>query len=71
MKRMSKKILVTGCNGQLGRAINKEYAGSDVTFINTDVAEGEGVTALAIMGQNAGWHWDHCRFSRRNLQKQR
>ena len=48
MKRMSKKILVTGCNGQLGRAINKEYAGSDVTFINTDVAEGEGVTALDI-----------------------
>ena len=45
---MSKKILVTGCNGQLGRAINKEYAGSDVTFINTDVAEGEGVTALDI-----------------------
>ena len=30
MKRMSKKILVTGCNGQLGRAINKEYAGSDI-----------------------------------------
>ena len=24
-----KKILVTGCNGQLGRAIRKEYAGSD------------------------------------------
>ena len=48
MKRMSKKILVTGCNGQLGRAINKEYAGRDVTFINTDVAEGEGVTALDI-----------------------
>ena len=48
MKRMSKKILVTGCNGQLGRAINKEYAGSDVTFINTDVVEGEGVTALDI-----------------------
>ena len=48
MKRMSKKILVTGCNGQLVRAINKEYAGSDVTFINTDVAEGEGVTALDI-----------------------
>lgn len=41
MKRMSKKILVTGCNGQLGRAINKEYAGSDVTFINTDVVEGK------------------------------
>ena len=37
-----KKILVTGCNGQLGRAINKEYAGEDVSFINTDVVEGEG-----------------------------
>ena len=48
MKRMSKKILVTGCNGQLGRAINKEYAGSDVTFINTDVVEGEDVRALDI-----------------------
>lgn len=35
-----KKILVTGCNGQLGRAIRAEYAKEDVTFINTDVAEG-------------------------------
>lgn len=34
-----KKILVTGCNGQLGRAINKEYENDDVTLINTDVAE--------------------------------
>lgn len=35
-----KKYLVTGCNGQLGRAINEEYAGDDtVEFINTDVAE--------------------------------
>ena len=34
-----KKILVTGCNGQLGRAINKEYANEDVELINTDVAE--------------------------------
>ena len=35
-----KKILVTGCNGQLGRAINKQYAGSsDVELINTDVAD--------------------------------
>ncbi len=25
-----KKILVTGCNGQLGRAINKEYEKDDV-----------------------------------------
>lgn len=34
-----KKILVTGCNGQLGRAINVEYANDDVELINTDVAE--------------------------------
>lgn len=32
-------ILVTGCNGQLGRAINKEYETDDVVLINTDVAE--------------------------------
>lgn len=42
-----KKILVTGCNGQLGRAIRKEY-GDTVEFINTDVVEGEGITALDI-----------------------
>lgn len=34
-----KKILVTGCNGQLGRAINKEYENEAVELINTDVAE--------------------------------
>lgn len=45
---MAKKILVTGCNGQLGRAIQKEYAGGDVEFINTDIAEGENVHALDI-----------------------
>ncbi|HIT88986.1 MAG TPA: dTDP-4-dehydrorhamnose reductase [Candidatus Merdenecus merdavium] len=34
------KILVTGCHGQLGRAINKEYAGNtNVELVNTDVAE--------------------------------
>ena len=43
-----KKILVTGCNGQLGRAINKEYAKDNVEFINTDVQAGEGITALDI-----------------------
>lgn len=48
-----KKILVTGCNGQLGRAIRKEYAGEDVTFINTDVMEGDGVVALDITDVNA------------------
>lgn len=35
-----KKILVTGCNGQLGRAIQKEY-GDSVEFILTDVVEGK------------------------------
>ena len=35
-----KKILVTGCNGQLGRAINQVYEGdSKVELINTDVAD--------------------------------
>ena len=43
-----KKILVTGCNGQLGRAIRKVYEQDEVIFINTDVVEGEGVLALDI-----------------------
>ena len=43
-----KKILVTGCNGQLGRAIRKAYENDEVTFVNTDVAEGEGIIALDI-----------------------
>ena len=34
------KIIVTGCNGQLGRAINHELKGKhDIEFVNTDVAE--------------------------------
>ena len=34
------KIFVTGCNGQLGRAINLQYKdATDVTFVNTDVAD--------------------------------
>lgn len=43
-----KKILVTGCNGQLGRAIRAEYANEAVEFINTDVIEADGVIALDI-----------------------
>ncbi len=43
-----KRILITGCNGQLGRAINSVYKGEQVEFINTDVTEGEGVVALDI-----------------------
>ncbi len=35
-----KKIVVTGCNGQLGRAINRAYNGSEeFELINTDVEE--------------------------------
>lgn len=35
-----KKIIVTGCNGQLGIAVNKQYAGcQDISLINTDVSE--------------------------------
>jgi dTDP-4-dehydrorhamnose reductase len=43
------KIIVTGCNGQLGRAINKQLAPSGkYELINTDVFEGEGITPLDI-----------------------
>lgn len=35
-----KPIIVTGCNGQLGRAINKQLAGNtEYELVNTDVAE--------------------------------
>lgn len=43
-----KKILVTGCNGQLGRAIQNVYKNDDVEFILTDVVEGSGIHALDI-----------------------
>lgn len=47
------KIIVTGCNGQLGRAINKELAGSGFELINTDVFEGDGITPLDITNVDA------------------
>ncbi len=35
-----KKIIVTGCNGQLGRAINQMYENrTDIEIVNTDVKE--------------------------------
>ncbi len=43
-----KKIIVTGCNGQLGRAIGKELSGSDYELVNTDVFQGEGIIPLDI-----------------------
>ena len=42
-----KKILITGCNGQLGRAIQKEY-GDTVEFIRTDMVDGDGIKKLDI-----------------------
>lgn len=35
-----KKILITGCNGQLGRALNERFAGrADLELVNTDVEQ--------------------------------
>ncbi len=34
-----KKLIVTGCNGQLGRAINKELEGKGYEIVNTDVTD--------------------------------
>lgn len=43
-----KKIIVTGCNGQLGRAVNKVYEGnSEYEIVNTDFGI-EGVRSLDI-----------------------
>lgn len=53
MEENMKRVLVTGCNGQLGRAIRKEYDGENAEFINTDVVEGEGVVSLDITDVNA------------------
>lgn len=34
-----RKLLITGCSGQLGRALNQEYKGEAAELVNTDVAE--------------------------------
>ncbi len=48
------KIIVTGCNGQLGRAINKELGVTGkYELVNTDVFEGEGITPLDITNVDA------------------
>ena len=44
-----KRLLITGSNGQLGRAINEKYKGrTDIELINTDVFEAEGIRSLDI-----------------------
>ncbi len=42
------KIIVTGCNGQLGRAIGKELPADRYELVNTDVFEGTGIIPLDI-----------------------
>lgn len=34
-----KKLLITGCNGQLGRALNQEYGDGQAELVNTDVEQ--------------------------------
>lgn len=49
-----KKIMITGCNGQLGRALNQLYEKERETeLINTDVFQGEGITPLDITNVDA------------------
>ena len=46
---MKKTILVTGANGQLGRAIIQQYGNNtDIELVNTDVAETENIKSLDI-----------------------
>ena len=45
-----KKILVTGCNGQLGRAINEVYKNEQAELINTDVEDLDITSIDAVMG---------------------
>lgn len=45
-----KKIIVTGCNGQLGRAVNQFYKDAeDISFVNTDVGELDITSIDAVM----------------------
>lgn len=45
---MSKTVLVTGADGQLGRAVNIELAGSEYELYNTDIREGNGIRPANI-----------------------
>ena len=44
-----KTILVTGCNGQLGRAVNEKYSASDYELVNTDVSDLDITDVDAVM----------------------
>lgn len=44
-----KRLFITGCNGQLGRAINEMYKDrTDIELINTDIFEGDGIRSMDI-----------------------
>ena len=45
-----KKILVTGCNGQLGRAINEVYKNEQAELINTDVEDLDITSITDVIG---------------------
>lgn len=46
-----KKLIITGCNGQLGRAINQYYAGNtEYELVLTDVAELDITNVNAVTG---------------------
>ncbi len=50
MDNRMKKIIITGCNGQLGREMNRFYAGNtDIELINTDVDELDITNVDAVM----------------------
>lgn len=49
-----KKIMITGCNGQLGRALNRLYEREqNITLFNTDVFPDKNITALDITDVDA------------------
>ena len=43
-----KKLLITGADGQLGRAVNRELAGTEYELYNTDVFDRDEIHALDI-----------------------
>lgn len=49
-----KKIMITGCNGQLGRALNELYGKEEnIALLNTDVFSGDNITPLDITDVDA------------------
>jgi len=53
-----RKILVTGCDGQLGKALGREYAGGEAELVNTDVPQLDITDLDAVMQYVRGVHPD-------------